>query len=140
MSAINLYQAVKQPKQVTAENYFNLSQPAGGRSQYIRSFQDHTPVTFRRYVNASGVQDVQIKNPVAHTTRKHVLYSNHGYLQSVAPVIPGQMRDNFGGQHKRGIDPLSYDTLWNAGPGSQPANPGGPGQIAAPSFFNPGLG
>jgi hypothetical protein len=30
--------------------------------------------------------------------------------------------------------------MWEAGPGSQPDNPGGPGKIAAPVFINPMTG
>jgi hypothetical protein len=128
-----------QRAQTPMENYSNLSQAAGSRMQYIRSFQDNTPVTFRRNVNASGLQDVQIKTGVSTTSRKKILFSDTGrlYLQNIVPRIPGQMRDNYGGFHQRGIDPQSYAAMWNDGPGSQPANPGGPAKIAAPSFVNP---
>lgn len=60
------------------------------------------------------------------------------WLYASYPIIPGQNRDNYGGFHKRGIDPQSYAQLWANGPGSQPVNPGGPGKIAAPYFYNPG--
>jgi hypothetical protein len=30
--------------------------------------------------------------------------------------------------------------MWQAGPGSQPANPGGPGRIAGPQYINPMTG
>jgi hypothetical protein len=133
---------VDESKDAPMGNYYGLSQPVGDRMQYIRSFQDNTPITFRRNVNASGLQDVQIKTGVSTTSRKRITYSNHGtlYLSTIVPQIPGQMRDNKAGMHTRGIDPQSYAALWNAGPGAQPANPGGPGKIAAPSFSNPGGG
>ena len=128
-----------QRPQTPMGNYYALSQPATDRMQYIRSFQDNTPITFRRNVNASGLQDVQIKTGVSTTSRKKILFSATGrlYLAQAVPRIPGQTRDNKGGFHQRGIDPQSYAAMWNDGPGAQPANPGGPGKIAAPSFTNP---
>jgi hypothetical protein len=102
---------------------------------------DHAPREYRNVVDASGYKHVQLNNglfrrigsglrgPLAFVT----------YLYAAMPVIPGQMRDNFGGyQHPRGIDPQSYAQLWADGPGSQPVNPGGPGKIAADYFVNPG--
>jgi hypothetical protein len=126
------------PSNVPYRNYWGMSNAAPARQQYNRSFEDNTPINFRRYVNASGVQDVQIRNPVADTSRKRiVLYTAAGYLWAVAPRIPGQTRDNFGGFHARGIDPQSYAAMWNAGPGSQPINPGGPGRIAGRTYIPP---
>lgn len=121
-------------------NYYNLSNSAPSRMQYIRSFQDRTPTVQRRNDSGavSGVANVQLINPVATTTRKRiVLYSAAGYLWAVAPRIPGQSRDNYGGFHARGIDPYSYAALIAQGPGSNPVNPGGPGKIAGRSYLNP---
>jgi hypothetical protein len=56
------------------------------------------------------------------------------------PRIPGQTRGDVSGFHKRGPSPLNYDQFWQQGPGSQPSNPGGPGQIAGPQFINPMTG
>lgn len=101
---------------------------------------DHSPREFRRFVNASGSQDVQISNGLYRKTgfgrRFPIAFVN--YLYASNPRIPGQMRDDYSGKHKRGIDPLSFQSLWQDGPGSQPAHPGGPGKIAAESFYNPG--
>jgi hypothetical protein len=127
------------PSNVPFRNYWGLSNPAPSRREYNFGFEDHTPITFRRNINASGLQDVQLRNPVASTSRKRiVLYTAAGYLWAVAPRIPGQSRDNFGGFHQRGVDPQSYAAMWNAGPGSQPVNPGGPGKIAGRQFVTGG--
>lgn len=122
------------------QNYYGLQFSAPANSQYSRSFNDHTPTLQRRYDSGqvSGVSQVQLINPVATTSRKRiVLYTAAGYLWAVAPRIPGQTRDNFGGFHARGIDPNSYAALIARGPGSQPVNPGGPGKIAGRSYVNP---
>jgi hypothetical protein len=122
------------------ENYYDKQFAVHSTSQWSRSFQDHTPTVQRRNDSGqvSGVANVQLINPVATTTRKRiVLYSAAGYLWAVAPRIPGQSRDNYGGFHARGIDPYSYAALIAAGPGSNPVNPGGPGKIAGRSYLNP---
>lgn len=101
---------------------------------------DHSPREFRRFVNASGVQDVQIKNGLWGKTtmgrRQPIDYVD--YLYAANPRIPGQRRDDIGGKHKRGIDPQSWQALVDSGPGSQPVNPGGPGQMVGDSLWNPG--
>lgn len=102
---------------------------------------DSTPRTYQSIVDASGFKHVQtfnglqrrigsgLRGPINYVTR----------LYASVPIIPGQNRDNYGGFHKhRAIDPQSYAQLWADGPGSQPVNPGGPGQIAADYFINPG--
>jgi hypothetical protein len=103
---------------------------------------DVLPHQFRRYVNASGLQDVQIINGMQNRilTGKRWPYRGAGWLSLSAPRIPGQTRGDAGGFHPRGPSPLNYDLMWQQGPGSQPANPGGPGRIAAPQFFNPMTG
>jgi len=101
---------------------------------------DHAPREFRRFVNASGAQDVQISNGLWRSTgfgkRQPISYVALYY--AALPRIPGQMRDDVSGKHKRGIDPLSYQKLVDNGPGAQPANPGGPGRIGSDQFYNPG--
>ncbi len=122
------------------ENYWGRQWAAPFTSQYIRSWYDRTPTVQRRDDGGavSGRDNVQLRNPVAATSRKRiVLYSAAGYLWAVVPRIPGQTRDNFAGFHMRGIDPQSYAALIAAGPGSNPVNPGGPGRIAGKSYINP---
>lgn len=138
-TTLGAYSAHVLPSNVPFTNYWGLSNPAPSQREYNFGFEDHTPINFRRNVNASGLQDVQLRNPVASTSRKRiVLYTAAGYLWAVAPRIPGQRRDNFGGFHQRGVDPQSYAAMWNAGPGSQPVNPGGPGRIAGRQFVTGG--
>lgn len=101
---------------------------------------DHTPRQFRRNVNASGLQDVQINNGLRWGVgrgNRFIPGFNVGYLYAAAPVIPGQQRGDAGGFHKRGPSPLNVQAMIQNGPGSQPANPGGPGQIAGTQLYNP---
>lgn len=103
---------------------------------------DRTPRPFRQYVNASGLQDVQISNGMQAgiATGRRWLYRGAGYLYVSVPTIPGQQRGDVGGFQKRGPSPLNIAQMWNDGPGSQPQNPGGPGKIAAPVYVNPMTG
>lgn len=101
---------------------------------------DLTPRQFRRYINASGLQDVLLKNGVGQITMKRITYHGSGYLFAAAPIIPGQQRGDVGGFHKRGPAPGNVQQLWEDGPGAQPRNPGGPGKIAAPTYRNPMTG
>lgn len=100
---------------------------------------DLTPRQFRRNINASGLQDVQIKNGLANrvATGKRINYRGAHYLHAAQPTIPGQTRGDVAGFHKRGPSPLNIQAMFDNGPGAQPMNPGGPGKIAAPSFINP---
>jgi hypothetical protein len=100
---------------------------------------DLTPRQLRRYVNASGAQDVQIGNGLRSGvgSGKVMGYQGEGWLNLAQPIIPGQTRGDVGGFHPRGPSPYNFSNVWQAGPGSQPANPGGPGRIAAPTFINP---
>jgi hypothetical protein len=131
----------KPPQNVPVENYYGKQSSAPSNSQYSRSFNDYTPINFRRKMgDVSGVSNVQLINPVATTSRKRiVLYTAAGYLWAIVPRIPGQTRDNFAGFHTRGIDPQSYAALIAAGPGSQPSNPGGPGKIAGRNYIPPSV-
>jgi hypothetical protein len=100
---------------------------------------DHSPREFRRYVDASGAQSVQISNGlrrrIGQGLRLPIAYVN--YLYASTPIIPGQRRDDYGGKHKKGMDPLSFQSVWDAGPGSQPMHPGGVRQIGG-ELQNPG--
>jgi len=93
---------------------------------------------YRHFTNV-GVTDVQLNNGLRWGVASGVRwgYRGAGYLNVTAPRIPGQTRDNAAGYHKRGPSPLNVQALYLAGPGSQPDNPGGPGTIAAPMFYNP---
>jgi len=97
---------------------------------------DHTPRLFRRFV-ATGLTEVQLNAGVQRRKFTGRRMSIVNYLYAAAPRIPGQTRDNYGGFHRRGIDPLSYQALVDSGPGSQPTNPGGPGKMAGTNFHNP---
>jgi hypothetical protein len=100
------------------------------------------PEVYRQYINASGLQDVQIKNGLAgkRLSGVRLTYKGSGWLSLSAPTTPGLTRGDVGGFHKRGPAPQNIQNLFDNGPGSQPDNPGGPGRIAAPSFINPGTG
>ena len=104
---------------------------------------DQTPIGFRRFIN-TGAQDVQIWNGLRHrvATGLRIRYPGASYLYAFAPRLPGSAwtPQTFGGTHKRGIDPLSWARMQREGPGSQPANPGGPGRIASTSYQNPMTG
>lgn len=102
---------------------------------------DLSPYLVRRFTNMS-MTDVQLNNGLHHGigSGRRIAYDGSGYLYAVTPIIPGQTRDNAAGFHRRGPSPYNYQNMWDAGPGSQPVNPGGPGKIAAPTFINPMTG
>lgn len=102
---------------------------------------DETGRLFRRYVNASGAQDVQIYNGLRNRIAsgwRHIPHS--GFLNVIMPQIPGQTRGNYGGFHKRGPSPYNIEDLFLNGPGAQPSHPGGPGKIAGSTYVNPMTG
>src|SRR5512138_1880811 len=103
---------------------------------------DMTPRQFRRNINASGLQDVQLRNGLGRKalSGKRINYRGAGYLHAAQPTIPGQTRGDVAGFHKRGPSPLNVARIFADGPGSQPQNPGGPAKIAAPNFINPMTG
>jgi hypothetical protein len=106
---------------------------------------NHAPRDFRRYVDASGFEHVQLDNAlhrkIATGLFSPAMLQQANYLTAIVPIIPGQDRQGgHGGFHQKGIDPQSYAALWQSGPGSQPVNPGGPGKIAAGSYYNPYAG
>lgn len=92
---------------------------------------DNSPWPIRRFTNMSTT-DVQLHNGLRWKTAtgRRIGYQGSGYLALVAPIIPGQTRDNVAGFHKRGPSPYNVADVFAAGPGSQPEHPGGPGQIA----------
>jgi hypothetical protein len=111
-----------------------------GKQHAPQTAVDHEPREFQRIVDASGFKHVQINNGLQRRTGSGLMgpINMQDYLSTVVPIVPGQTRDNYGGFHKKGIDPQSYAQLWADGPGAQPVNPGGPGKIAADYFVNPG--
>lgn len=102
---------------------------------------DRSPQSHRRYVNV-GQADVQLHNGLRWKTGTGFRWPYRGsdYLYNSVPFIPGQTRDNVAGFHKRGPSPYNVQDVIDNGPGSQPEHPGGPGKIAAPSFYNPMTG
>lgn len=103
---------------------------------------DGLPHQLRNFVNASGAQDVQLINGLQNgiLAGLRIPYLGAGWLFMAAPRIPGQTRGDVAGFHRRGPSPLNYQQMWENGPGSQPANPGGPGRIAGPQLVNPMTG
>lgn len=106
--------------------------------QPSQSDVDVSPYIVRRFTNMS-VTDVQLNNGLHNgiAAGKRIPYAGSGYLYAVMPIIPGQTRDNVAGFHRKGPSPYNMQDVWTDGPGSQPAHPGGPGRIAAPTFVNP---
>lgn len=102
---------------------------------------DVSPWPLRRYTNVSAT-DVQLHNGLRWgvASGRRVPYLGTGYLYAIMPRIPGQTRDNVAGFHKRGPSPYNVQDVFDNGPGSQPAHPGGPGQIAGVQFVNPMTG
>lgn len=99
---------------------------------------DHSPIEFRHYVNASGFHDVQLNNGLNRRIGTGLRVPFVNYLYAAVPQIPGQRRDNWGGQHKHGIGPIQYQNVWQQGPGSQPQDQGGTRQMMGDYMFNPG--
>lgn len=118
---------------------YDLSLVSKRNRQAPSSDVDILPHQFRRYVNASGVQDMQLANGLRNGVAAgwRIPYAGTGWLFGVVPRIPGQTRGDVAGFHKKGPSPLNYESMWQAGPGSQPSNPGGPGRIAGPTYVNP---
>lgn len=102
---------------------------------------DNSTWLLRRLTNMS-VTDVQLGNGLRRRVAAGLRTSAHGVgrLYAARPIIPGQTRDNVAGFHRRGPSPYNVADVWEAGPGSQPEHPGGPGRIAAPTFINPMTG
>lgn len=100
-------------------------------------------VTFNRIGTRWG--DTQLLNAGApgwliSPLRLSSIYSAAGYIQTnPAPIVPGQSRlsggPNPAGYTPRGGSPGQWDMHVASGPGMQPKNPGGPGQMLAPNGF-----
>lgn len=119
------------------QSYNNLETWKGNRRP-SQSDVDGYPWPIRRYTNMS-MTDVQLNNGLHNgiASGRRISYAGAGYLNVVQPQIPGQTRDNAAGFHVRGPSPYGMNDIWTAGPGAQPAHPGGPGTIASPKFINP---
>jgi hypothetical protein len=99
-----------------------------------------TPVSWRMKQNPNGALDVQLLNGVGQISMKRMSSVNPhatGRLYAASQIIPPHQWRDYGGWHIRGPAPANVQNLWEAGPGAQPANPGGPGKIASPAFINP---
>lgn len=104
---------------------------------------DETPVQFRRQMgDVSGVSNVQLRNGLRNRIASgyRFVFPGAGFLFTVQPRIPGQTRGNYGGFVPRGPSPYNVTDIFENGPGSQPAHPGGPARIAAQSYVNPMTG
>jgi hypothetical protein len=121
--------------------------------------KDNRPTQFRRYI-MTGLQDVQLisgipgkrytgllVNPAFFMVNSDVPEAAGWLTVYQTPRNPGAASyppsgtgGVQGGFHFRGMDPLSYNAVFRAGPGSQPANPGGPGKVAADFIQNPMTG
>jgi hypothetical protein len=99
--------------------------------------RDHSPRVFQEYIN-TGQFDVQLNNGLHRRIGQGLRSPIVNYLYALTVQKSVGTHDDYGGKHKRGIDPLSYNALVQNGPGSQPANPGGPGKIASNYLYNPG--
>lgn len=101
--------------------------------------RDYSPREFRRYVDASGAQQVMLNNGMRNRIATGLRVPFVSYLYAAEPRIPGQMRDDYGGKHKRGIGPLQYRNAFREGPGSQPMDPGGTQsrQMMGDYLYNP---
>lgn len=105
---------------------------------------DHTPILVTRIATRWG--DIQLKNGLANGVASGRInsYRGEGWYDNVVPYVPGQTR-LIGGGHPgyfpaRGMAPSQWQNHVNAGPGSQPDYPGGPGQMMGGGLFNPGSG
>jgi len=106
---------------------------------------DFTQRQFRRYVNASGGQDVQLPSGLDSRRFQGIRfpYRGSGWLFMSAPVIPGQTRGNYAGFYPRQPSVPQLQTIVQETAGTQPVNPAGfygPGGIAGPEFNNPMTG
>lgn len=99
---------------------------------------DHSGREFRRFVNASGAQDVQIYNGLQRRTAMGFRIPFVTYLYAAGSVVPGQMRDNRAGFVNTGPGPLEFQNIFEQSAGSQPQAPGGNRQISGTYLSNPG--
>lgn len=99
---------------------------------------DHSGREFRNYAEGSGAYDVQLLNGTQRRAAMGQRIPWVTYLYAAGARIPGQLRDNYGGNVNVGPGPLEYQTMVRNTAGSQPQNPGGVRQFAADTFYNPG--
>jgi hypothetical protein len=112
---------------------YDLSRSPGAFGRNI------TPNIWRRYTNL-GYTDIQLHNGMQgqRLTGRQFPYFNDIFVINFTPRIPGQQRGDVAGFHKRGPSPYNIQDWMNAGPGSQPEHPGGPGQIVGSNqIYNP---
>ena len=108
---------------------------------------DETPIYFRRYINASGLQDVQIQNMLRNriATGWRFAYPGAGWFAVPQMNIPGQTRGNYQGKmnpaswNMRGPTSYTLQTMQQA-PAAQSQNPGGVGMVNATHIQNPMTG
>lgn len=100
--------------------------------------KDLTPRQFRHWTNL-GYHDVQLHNGLGRGVGngKWYPYIDQMHVWAFIPRIPGQTRGNVAGFPPRGPSPYNVQDWMMSGPGSQPEHPGGPGQIAATTIYNP---
>jgi hypothetical protein len=101
--------------------------------------RDYAPHLFRRWTNL-GYDSIQLRNGLGGgvASGKKFAYYNQMYVWNFIPIIPGQTRDNVAGGPRHGPSPYNVRDWLQAGPGSQPEHPGGPGQIVGSNtIFNP---
>jgi hypothetical protein len=101
---------------------------------------DETPIIFTRFATRWG--DVQLKNGLANGVASGKIwgYRGEGWYDMVVPQVPGQSR-LFSRRTSdfviRGPAPSQWQAAYNNTAGSQPAYPGGPGQVMGSSLTSP---
>lgn len=101
--------------------------------------RDYAPHLFRQWTNL-GYTDVQLRNGLGGQvgSGRRFPYYSQMFMFAYIPVIPGQTRGDVGGFVPRGPSPYNVEDWLQAGPGSQPEHPGGPGQIVGSNIiYNP---
>jgi hypothetical protein len=106
---------------------------------------DFTQRQFRRYVDASGAQSVQLPSGLDSNRFRGYRYGYRGagWYFAMVPRIPGQTRGNYGGFVPHPPSAQQLQTIVQQTAGQQPTNPAGfygPGGIAGDTFFNPMTG
>lgn len=101
--------------------------------------RDTAPHLHRKWTNL-GYNDVIIRNGLGRgvASGRKFPYFAQMYVWNFIPRIPGQTRGDAGGFHKRGPSSYNVEDWIQAGPGSQPEHPGGPGQVVGSNVvYNP---
>lgn len=128
------------------QNYNGLTTSDKAVLSNTAVIRDNRPYGQRRFNNL-GYLDVQLKNGLGRGVASGRMYwetpngrqqsSPYPIGQSFTPYIPGQTRDNVAGFHPRGPSPWNVQDMMQAGPGSQPTHPGGPGTVTGTQIYNP---